>query len=439
VGDFSFVDDFNRSEAGLAFWNSMVRSEGELLDRVNRDYILSARGLQMLEDLHKSGDFAFVTGYLTGDRGTGFGKKTWAEGERDDEGVVHHAGDFVSEEENVRRNRNLRELIDSMGYPATDVSGQYGAPEETFLVMNFHESTKRFIGDMEGAGHLWKQESVLIVPRKSFNGGRPFFYFPETHKILFAKSSRPMEAAGQYFTLIGKDKFEYDVDWSAERHDASVVSRRMLFPIRSGFGLVKVMQSRRRAAEVMNSLGLVQKREDRPAGWEDPWKFKLVSNEELIAHMRQGHVPEDLVQYYARSMGVDSKAEGSMVAGNRGSLGRFVNRSSSTLVLDSGKDFSLFGRFEEFSAAVRKVIPDFVGDPVFLDVSPEGVAQICFKFRFLMDMVHLCFLWDMRTGSVSVSFDKSDDGGIMEFSALIELVSKFKDWFKVVLGGIDDR
>jgi hypothetical protein len=50
---------------------------------------------------------------------------------------------------------------------------------------------------------------------------------------------------------------------------------------------------------------------------DKPWEFQLVSNEEFIDHMRQGRVQEELIQRYAKRLGVDLKAEGSMVSSSQ--------------------------------------------------------------------------------------------------------------------------
>jgi hypothetical protein len=367
MGEFSFFVNEDHPVLALnsgteAYYNSKqalreyhdlrsawVREETRVLRGV-RAVLSSGAGMgRILKHLEDQGtDVAFISAFLTGEDPEAGGYGGYADGESDSRGGVHEAGERVSTRENRLRNKSLSAALAKAGYGFIRVDGDYGAPEESFCVINVVEDFDQFESVMHRLGNEFGQDSVLMCPRD----GLPYFYkFDGTKDASIAsRSPRLLETAVEkYFTQVKGKKFA--------------------FPMSSGF----------RFSEVPDV----------------PWARSSLSP------VRQGYA----------CVGVEAYRK----------------------ELLSGKDFSLFGRYEQFSEAVRKVVPDFVGDPVSLGFSGSGVAFIRFEFTFLSDSVYLCFLWNLADGSVSVSFDKSDAGGEMTFNSLPELAENFQEWFQAVL------
>ena len=101
------------------------------------------------------------------------------------------------------------------------------------------------------------------------------------------------------------------------------------------------------------------------------------------------------------------------------------------ILIDSS--YSLFGVFDQFSEAVRKVAPAEAGEPVFLQVSHGGTfGHIWFEYEYVYETVWLYFGGCLDgSGYVSVA------DGIVEswrFGSLPELVSGFSGWYAGLWG-----
>ena len=227
----------------------LISGEARFLKSVYRLLSNSASTLEDLMQIHKEADMAYVTAFLTGknddeglDTTPGWGKKYYEEGEKDTRGRVHKEGETVGKKENRYRNKKMSTVIKDIGYSYIDVSGHYGAPEDTFCVINYAEDTRRFINDMEGLAQLYKQESALIVPKEGSEIGKgvPFLYYCESNQVQYARSDNITRIVEDFFTQIGKERYAYDIDVTAPKEAAFARFlsglQEALFPIRSGYG-----------------------------------------------------------------------------------------------------------------------------------------------------------------------------------------------------------
>lgn len=262
----------------LSIHQMLLGEENRFLTSVYQILSNSASTLEELLSIHEEADMAYVTAFLTGTSGSdevkrtsGWGKKYYNEGEKDTRGRIHKGGETVGKKENLYRNKKLSQVLRGIGYSYIDVSGHYGAPENTFCVLNYAEDTRRFINDMEGLAQLYNQESVLIVPKKGSLVGKgvPFLYYSETNKVQYAQSDNVTTVVKDFFTTIGKDKFAYDIDTTVPMEDAfaGFVAgvKDSLFPIRSGYGAGGVSSSRLRFRRDVSDY----------FGWSDEGYFKF--------------------------------------------------------------------------------------------------------------------------------------------------------------------
>lgn len=262
----------------------LKREESVFFSSLRKSLIQSAVGLDMLLERHLNCDMAFITAFLTatneepGDRSPGWGKKYFREGEVDTLGNSHIEGDEVDFEENQCRNESLAVLLTGIGYNFVRVLGHYDDEEHSYCVLNYVEDTHRFIDDMMGAATLWNQDSVLIIPRRGYGKkdmrGRPFMYYPKSNLKRNGLGDTPQKVIGEYYTIIGKDHFEYPFDFKSELVpvDSEVNFSNGLYPVRRGRPGAWVASNRRKLRESWGKSGTFEKlRREGMIGMQRKW------------------------------------------------------------------------------------------------------------------------------------------------------------------------
>jgi hypothetical protein len=249
-------------------------------------------------------DVAFISAFLTGDDPDAGGYGVYAEGESDSRGNVHKAGERVSRNENKLRNKSLGVALSKAGYGFIRVEGNYGAPEDSYCVINVVEDFKQFESVMHRLGNEFGQDSVLICPRD----GSPYFYKFDGTKEFTVASGKPklLGAVEEYFTGLKGKKFAFTMNSGFSFSEATDIpwARSSLSPVRHGYACVGVDAYRKKLL----------------AGMNKPWGFNPVSNEGFIAPMGQGQVQEELAQ----RIGLGTEREGGMIDGNRGGSSQVV-------------------------------------------------------------------------------------------------------------------
>lgn len=161
-----------------------------------------------------------------------------------------------------RENRYQRfgfwRCILSMYYPYIDVSGYYGAPQNTYCVINFIEDTRRFILDIKGLVILCEQENALLIPRNGLGNGFPFLYHPDKSKNNYTESNDITKEIKNYFL-----RHESDSKKTIARGYAEYIARaeKTLSPCRSDKEVGGMCSSRMRFRRDISDL-FDQKDED---------------------------------------------------------------------------------------------------------------------------------------------------------------------------------
>jgi len=228
---------------GYDYLRSMLcREEGAFLKSI-RELVKSGANLSRLLQHRDKADMAFISAYRTGKDSARGGYAYYSDGDVDSLGNTHKSGDKVSHKENQRQNRSLGMEISHLGYGFVKIAGFYEAPEDSFCVLNYAEDTEQFIQDMGELAKMYKQDSVLIVPKDAV----PFFYYPSKGRRDYAKDDSIhvlADSVDTYFSKIQGHKFNFNLSGlalvpTAWSDDGSLI------PIRSGMPCLFPVGSRK--------------------------------------------------------------------------------------------------------------------------------------------------------------------------------------------------
>ena len=153
--------------------------------------------------------------------------------------LFHEKADMVfisdvltEKQENKYQKLALFRIIPGIGYPYIDVSGYYGAPQDTYCVLNYAEDTRRFIIDMRGLTKLCGQESALIIPQRGWGNDLPFLYYSGDDQENYTANNDITKEIKNYFA-----RHEFYPQKSPKCSYADFIARikKTLRPIRFGY------------------------------------------------------------------------------------------------------------------------------------------------------------------------------------------------------------
>ena len=171
----------------------------------------------------------------------------------------------VANPENRYQQFGFRRSMRSMYYPNIDISGYYGAPENTYCVINIVEDTRRFIIDMKGLVKLCSQENALIIPRKGWENDCPFLYYSGKNLDKYFKSN---DIAGEIKNYLSGNVANSDGSNECTYADYIGKAEKTLFPNRSEKTAGEKCSWRIRfRKEVSDLFGLKDENYYKP-GWE---------------------------------------------------------------------------------------------------------------------------------------------------------------------------